>query len=99
MALDKSEPKISKLNQNCDRLGVCCVKSFVFDGVKALDTDKQMDPDNCISTSLDCISIPLIVNKIIDFERTEINLICSIFMCSGFSKKILLGHKFSLISN
>ncbi|XP_067049452.1 tRNA (cytosine(72)-C(5))-methyltransferase NSUN6-like isoform X2 [Acropora muricata] len=47
VALDKSEPKISKLNQNCDRLGVCCVKSFVFDGVKALDTDKQMDPDNC----------------------------------------------------
>lgn len=73
MALDKSEPKISKLNQNCDRLGVCCVKSFVFDGVKALYPDKQMDPDNCTSTSLDCISILLIVNKIIDFERTEIN--------------------------
>ena len=71
MALDKSEPKISKLNQNCDRLGVCCVKSFVFDGVKALDPDKQMDPDNSTGMSFDCLSIPLIVDKIIDFERTE----------------------------
>lgn len=77
VALDKSEPKISKLNQNCDRLGVCCVKSLVFDGVKALDPDRQMDPDTYTSMSFNCISIPLIVNKIIDFERTEINLIYS----------------------
>ena len=83
MAFDKSEPKISKLNQNCDRLGVCCVKSFVFDGVKALDPDKQMDPDNSTGMSFDCLSIPLIVNKIIDLERTENNLkySCRVYSC------------------
>lgn len=46
VAFDKSEPKIAKLKLNCDRLGVQCVKTFVFDGVKALDPDKRRNTDN-----------------------------------------------------
>lgn len=103
VALDKSEPKISKLNQNCDRLGVCCVKSFVFDGVKALDPDKQMDPDNSTGMSFDCLFIALVVNKIIDFERTENNLkySCRVYSCVlDFQRTYYVwGHKFSLITN
>ena len=71
----------------------------MFDGVKALDPDKQMDPDNSTGMSFDCILFrTLIANKITDFERTEINLIysCRVYSCV---LEILLGHEFSLISH
>ena len=54
MALDKSEPKVAKLQTNCARLGVHSVKSFVFDGVKALDSDKQWNSENSMWIILDC---------------------------------------------
>ena len=41
MAFDKSEPKVTKLKANCEKLGIQCVKSFVYDGVKALDAEKH----------------------------------------------------------
>ena len=41
MAFDKSEPKVAKLMANCEKLGIQCVKSFVYDGVKALDAEKH----------------------------------------------------------
>ena len=46
IAFDKSEPKIEKLRTNCDRLGIRCVKSYVYDGVKAVDPDKLWDAAN-----------------------------------------------------
>ena len=46
VAFDKSEPKVAKLRTNCARLGIHSVKAFVFDGIKALDPDKQWDPEN-----------------------------------------------------
>ena len=46
VAFDKSEPKIEKLRANCDRLGIRCVKSYVYDGVKAVDPDKLWDAEN-----------------------------------------------------
>lgn len=46
VAFDKSEPKIEKLKANCDRLGIHCVKSHVFDGIKAVDPDKLWDAEN-----------------------------------------------------
>ena len=46
VAFDKSEPKIEKLRANCDRLGIHCVKSYVYDGVKAVDPDKLWDAEN-----------------------------------------------------
>ena len=41
MAFDKSEPKVAKLTANCEKLGIQCVKSFMYDGVKALDAQKH----------------------------------------------------------
>ena len=41
MAFDKSEPKVAKLTANCEKLGIQCVKSFVYDGVKALGAEKH----------------------------------------------------------
>ena len=46
MALDKSEPKVAKLNANCEKLGIQCVKSFMCDGIKALDAEKHYDREN-----------------------------------------------------
>ena len=46
VAFDKSEPKIEKLKANCDRLGIHCVKSCVYDGIKAVDPDKLWDAEN-----------------------------------------------------
>ena len=46
VAFDKSEPKVEKLGANCDRLGIHCVKSYVYDGVKAVDPDKLRDAEN-----------------------------------------------------
>jgi len=45
VAFDKSEPKVAKLGANCTRLGIHSVKSFVFDGVKALDPEKQWNTE------------------------------------------------------
>lgn len=46
MAFDKSEPKVAKLRANCEKLGIQCVKSFIFDGVKALDSEKQYNGEH-----------------------------------------------------
>ena len=46
VAFDKSEPKIEKLNSNCDRLRIHCVKSYVYDAVKAVDPDKLWDAES-----------------------------------------------------
>ena len=46
MAFDKSEPKVAKLMANCEKLSIQCVKSFVYDGVKALDAEKQYNREN-----------------------------------------------------
>ena len=34
------------MGANCDRLGIHCVKSYVYDGVKAVDPDKLRDAEN-----------------------------------------------------
>jgi len=34
------------LRANCDRLGIHCVKSYVYDGIKAVDPDKLWDAEN-----------------------------------------------------
>lgn len=47
MAFDKTEPKVAKLKANCDKLGIQSVTSFVYDGTKALDPEKQFNPENC----------------------------------------------------
>lgn len=46
MAFDKSEPKVAKLKANCDKLGVQCVKCFMYDGIKSLDTEKHYHREN-----------------------------------------------------
>lgn len=46
MAFDKSEPKVGKLKANCDKLGIQSIKSFVCDGTKALDPEKQFSRKN-----------------------------------------------------
>ena len=46
VAFDKSEPKVAKLMANCERLGIQCVKSFVYDGIKALDAEKHLNREN-----------------------------------------------------
>lgn len=46
MAFDKSEPKVAKLKTNCDKLGIQSVTSFVYDGIKALDPEKQYNREN-----------------------------------------------------
>lgn len=52
IAFDKSEPKVAKLRVNCEKLCIQCVKSFVFDGVKSLDSEKHCNRENTIlSTS------------------------------------------------
>ncbi|KAL9971447.1 hypothetical protein ACROYT_G023969 [Oculina patagonica] len=48
VAFDKSEPKVAKLKANCDKLGVQSVKSFVYDGIKALDPEKQYNRENAV---------------------------------------------------
>lgn len=45
MAFDKTEPKVAKLKANCDKLGIQSVKSFVYDGTKALDPEKQYNKE------------------------------------------------------
>lgn len=47
VAFDKSKPKVSKLTANCERHGIQCVKSFVYDGIKALDAEKHYNRENC----------------------------------------------------
>ena len=39
IAFDKSEPKLSKIRKNCERLEVKSVRGYVFDGTKALATE------------------------------------------------------------
>ena len=46
MAFDKSEPKVAKLKANCEKLGIQCVKSFMYDGIKALDAEKHYNREN-----------------------------------------------------
>ena len=46
MAFDKSEPKVSKLRANCDKLGIQCVNSFMYDGTKALDPEEHYNREN-----------------------------------------------------
>ena len=46
MAFDKSEPKVAKLKANCEKLGIQCVKSFIYDGVKALDAERHCNREN-----------------------------------------------------
>ena len=45
MAFDKSEPKVAKLKANCDKLCIQSVMSFVYDGTKALDPEKQYNKE------------------------------------------------------
>lgn len=52
IAFDKSEPKVAKLRANCEKLGIQCVKSFIYDGVKSLDSEKHYGGENTfLSTS------------------------------------------------
>lgn len=46
IAFDKSEPKVAKLRANCEKLGIQCVKSFINDGVKSLDSEKHYGGEN-----------------------------------------------------
>ncbi|XP_020626279.1 putative methyltransferase NSUN6 isoform X2 [Orbicella faveolata] len=46
VAFDKSEPKVAKLKANCEKLGIQCVKSFMYDGIKALDAEKHYNRGN-----------------------------------------------------
>ena len=46
IAFDKSEPKVAKLRANCEKLGIQCVKSFICDGVKSLDSKKHYGEEN-----------------------------------------------------
>jgi len=46
VAFDKSEPKVAKLKANCEKLGIQCVKSFIYDGVKALDAERHCNREN-----------------------------------------------------
>ena len=46
IAFDKSEPKVAKLRANCEKLGIQCVKSFIYDGVKSLDSEKHSGGEN-----------------------------------------------------